>query len=159
MKNRKIFLGTILCVLLLVTLIDYLEFYQLKVIRLEVSIENLINSRLNRGNESIDMKTLLSFEWDEIYVFDPYTPQEVIYETLGTKYSTANNYLVYKINKDNTGLFYDHLKKIVFMNNNKVIYTENYNYHVFDFNKNYYTYNESLFIPTLNNGNYILKPK
>jgi hypothetical protein len=53
----------------------------------------MIQEKVNEIEDSltsIDLTELTPFEWDRVYTFDPYTPKEMVYETVGYKWDTIS---------------------------------------------------------------------
>ncbi len=55
----------------------------LKVDLWDVKLELLKSKVLS---EEVDLTTFAPFEWDEVYLFRPYTPKELIYKRIGYKW-------------------------------------------------------------------------
>ncbi len=70
---------------------------------------------------SINLSNVTPFEWDEMYSFDPYTPKEMIYETVGYKWGRISETVS------------EGMDQVVFMKDEKVVcylygYPENNRY-------------------------------
>jgi len=74
-------------------------------------LEKSISSAIEvKGVEEIDLSSLTDFDWEKVYIFGPYTTQEMINEKLGVNY------------KDPSSIDYrDDINLIVFLDNNKVV--------------------------------------
>ncbi|WP_216831506.1 hypothetical protein [Alkalihalobacterium elongatum] len=71
--------------------------------------------------ETIDLLDVTPFEWEVVYSFDPYTPKEMVYETVGYKWDRISETVSEGMNQ------------IVFMKEGKVVcylygYPENNGY-------------------------------
>jgi hypothetical protein len=143
----KIFLVLIVACSI-VLCIDYIGYRNKKVINVDISIIEDIQA-IEDGEYLID--EIIPFEWDEIHIFEPYISDSHIYQRVGKEYTTASNYLSYKIIDDHTGLWYDHLKKMVIMNKGVIIYDINYNRLLFDFKDSFYASNEVTYLYKKNN--------
>ncbi|MFC4099186.1 hypothetical protein [Paenibacillus xanthanilyticus] len=70
------------------------------------------------------MTDVADFEWDRMYMFQPYTPRDVMERTVGTTWNTSDSYLGYLIDQTSVGdhpLTYDHLHKLVFVKGDQVV--------------------------------------
>lgn len=80
----------------------------------------------NISEEPILLSRFLNFEWDEVYIIGPYTPNKKKHEIVGTTWYTNGTYIGYILD---TYLFYDgeiladSFQELVFTRNNKVIST------------------------------------
>ena len=89
--------------------------------------EELLKDEVLSVEESIETVNLLDitpFEWDIVYSFDPYTPKDTIYETVGYKWDRVSETV-------NEGM-----NQIVFLNEEKVVcylygYPQNNGYGIF----------------------------
>ncbi|WP_427338228.1 hypothetical protein [Caloranaerobacter sp. DY30410] len=98
-----------------------------------------------KDNSKIDFNKIIPFDWDEIYIFEPYIPREKIFNTVGSKWISSDTTFIEYLFSESTGLYTANLKKIVFLNNKKVIYDTNYNKYTFDFSENYYSKQNHVF--------------
>src|SRR5699024_8279973 len=79
--------------------------------------------------ETVNLSDITPFEWDVVYSFDPYTPKDTIYETVGYKWDRISETV-------NEGM-----NQIVFLNEDKVVcylygYPQNNGYGIFFTSKN-----------------------
>lgn len=79
--------------------------------------------------ETVNLSDITPFEWDIVYSFDPYTPKDTIYETVGYKWERISETV-------NEGM-----NQIVFLNEDKVVcylygYPQNNGYGIFFTSKN-----------------------
>ncbi|MCM3170140.1 hypothetical protein [Peribacillus frigoritolerans] len=98
----------------------------------DVNEELLKEEVLSIGHsvETINLLEVTPFEWDVVYFFEPYTPLDDIYETVGYKWDTISVTV-------NEGM-----NQIVFLNDGKVVcylygYPENNGYGISFESKNY----------------------
>ena len=109
----------------------------------EVILKNKITIAIAEGSE-INMQKITPFAWDKFYVFQPYTSEKYINETLGFESSLK-------------GPDYDELQLLVFVKENKIISSINYPRYSpgGDFlPENSYLPNEAIFI---NKNNILIK--
>ena len=74
--------------------------------------EDLLKEEVLSIDPSVETITLLDvtpFQWDEAYSFRPYTPKDVIYETIGYKWDIIAEAL------------YDEMGQVVFLKDGKVV--------------------------------------
>jgi len=67
---------------------------------------------------------VVSFEWDEMFVFEPYLTTEMMEKAAGAEWTTANTWLghIYQRTKSNhTPLLSDSFQKLVFLKEKKVV--------------------------------------
>ncbi|TYP72008.1 hypothetical protein [Paenibacillus methanolicus] len=70
------------------------------------------------------MTEVADFAWDRMYMFQPYTPRDVMEQTVGSTWNTSDSYLGYLIDQTSVGdhpLIYDHLHKLVFVKDDQVV--------------------------------------
>ncbi|MCD1161072.1 hypothetical protein [Peribacillus frigoritolerans] len=98
----------------------------------DVNEELLKEEVLSIGHsvETINLLEVTPFDWDVVYSFEPYTPSDHIYETVGYKWDTINATV-------NEGM-----NQIVFLNDGKVVcylygYPENNGYGISFESENY----------------------
>ncbi|MFY0804613.1 hypothetical protein [Peribacillus frigoritolerans] len=98
----------------------------------DVNEELLKEEVLSTGHsvETINLLEVTPFDWDVVYSFEPYTPLDHIYETVGYKWDTINVTV-------NEGM-----NQIVFLNDGKVVcylygYPENNGYGISFESENY----------------------
>ena len=77
----------------------------------DVNEELLKQEVMNIGSsvKYVNLSDITPFEWDLVYSFDPYTPKELIYETVGYKWDSISETV-------NGGM-----NQLVFMKNKKVV--------------------------------------
>ncbi|GKX31905.1 hypothetical protein SH1V18_43850 [Vallitalea longa] len=134
MKIKKVIISLILIFTILICG-DYINYRQKKIIEVKTSLIEDIKS-INNGKYLIN--EIIPFEWDQICIFEPYVGDKYIYEKIGKEYTTASNYLSYKLVDNHSGLHYDHLKKMVILKDGIVIYDENYDRLKLDFEDSFY---------------------
>ncbi len=101
------------------------------------SIVVYIENQLKDDNvKYINVKNMILFKWDELFIIRPYASEESISNVIGTNYGSYNF----------SGLVDEATKKIIFLRDKKIVYDEDFNSHIFNFNKHYYEYNEELVI-------------
>ena len=54
----------------------------------EKSIYSMVK---DQNNKYIKVKSIADFKWDKAYLFEPYTPQELIEKQLGVEYDDPSN--------------------------------------------------------------------
>ncbi|SHK02396.1 hypothetical protein [Paramaledivibacter caminithermalis] len=157
LKN-KLFITLIVSIVLISGFITFkiISYKSLQVNNIiEMDLEKLVQPYL-KNNSEIELSKVIPFDWDEIYIFEPYSSNGEIYSTVGVKWISANTtFFEYILNIDRTGLYRDHLKKIVFLKNKKVIYDKNYNKYIFDFSQNYYLKENQVFNVKRKNNTYL----
>lgn len=73
-----------------------------------------------------DMKDVTHFEWDLMYVFDPYISQDYMVEKIGREWNTNESYLNYLIDRSFIGQYEhpltdDSVNKLVFVSEHKIV--------------------------------------
>lgn len=74
--------------------------------------------------KSFTMDEVTSFEWDKIFIFEPYLPRDYMESIVGSKWTNANSYLGYLYQRsslDEFPLLDETYHKLVFINNDKVV--------------------------------------
>ncbi len=153
MKNRKMLLIIILVVFALI-FIDFLKYSSLKVDN-QGSVVTTLDSKVKETNKKYDINEIITFEWDYIYVFEPYTSKDEIVNVIGINYYTKT-YLLHRFFKGDSGLHDDNHKKIIFVKSGRVVHEENYDFRKMDFNKNLYDKSKVSFI-TLKDSTYFME--
>ena len=64
---------------------------------------------IEESAESVSLSDVTPFEWDHLYSFDPYTPKDIIYETVGYKWGRISETVSEGMNQ------------LVFMKDGKVV--------------------------------------
>ncbi len=109
-------------------------------------LENKLISAIATGME-IDIQKITPFEWDKLYVFEPYTYKEQISTTLGFKWSRS-------------APSYDELQLLVFVRQDKVVSSITFPRYppgadfLTESNSNVYLPNEAIFV---NENNKLIK--
>jgi len=92
----------------------------------DVNEELMKQEVMNIGSsiESVNLSDVTPFEWDLVYSFNPYTPKETIYKTVGYKWDSISETLSESMNQ------------LVFMKDGKVVcylygYPENNGYGIY----------------------------
>jgi hypothetical protein len=85
---------------------------------------------IGQSVETLNLLDVTPFEWDVVYSFNPYTPKDDIYETVGYRWDTTSETV-------NEGM-----NQIVFLNDGKVVcylygYPENNGYSIYFESENY----------------------
>lgn len=122
--------------------IDYAD-SKIKYTDANMNIDTLMKDKLE-AKKDLDLTKVISFDWDELYVFEAYSDERDILKTVGTKWTTTNSFLWYLVEHYDSGLYNDDRKKMVFVKNKKVICDVNYNIELFDFNEDYYKKENSI---------------
>ena len=123
MKNKN----KILCMIAIVSIATVIVFNLCKKDVWDINADKFVNSfNVISGDADIeDLNEFISFEWDELYSFAPYTAKEVIYEVIGYKWDNISE----SVN--------DNMNQIVFVKDGKVVcYLYGYPEHIklgFDF--------------------------
>ncbi|WP_068677799.1 hypothetical protein [Oceanobacillus sp. Castelsardo] len=118
MKSKKtvvIIVFSIVCIAIIINLFkkDLWNINEALLKEEVLSIENSV--------ETINLLDVTPFEWDVVYSFEPYTPKDAIYKTIGYRWDTISETV-------NEGM-----SQIVFLNDGKVVcylygYPENNGY-------------------------------
>lgn len=109
--------------------------------------KNELTNILNTGNENVDLKDELSFKWTEAYVFDPYTPDKKVKEEINNKWiAPTTSFISFVLNKETDYLIQDTDKRIVFINNDKVVKDIIYNKQNFDILNSHFHKNDTLIL-------------
>lgn len=142
--GRKGIVTIILVVTICLVVFDYIRFKKLQLIKQDYSIFSEIEREINKGIiEEISMSDVIPFQWDDIYIIAPYSSDNVIYKTIGSKYIDARSYLNYKLVGNDVGIVYeDSIEKIILLKDGKVIYEENFKTYIYKFDKRHYKNNE-----------------
>lgn len=110
-RRRKNILWGVILIIILIIISSYTNRdWQRNSTRL---VEELVNrGNLLSGSQNsyqLEANSIKSFQWDTIYVFEPYTSVERIYDTIGYRFG-----LIQETNNDN-------MLSIAFMNENKLV--------------------------------------
>ncbi|MFX3634783.1 MAG: hypothetical protein ACE3L7_23365 [Candidatus Pristimantibacillus sp.] len=84
---------------------------------------NNLNTAINEKNH-FAMTDITNFEWDRLYMFQPYTSRDEMEKIVGTEWNTNHSYTGYLMHKSSLGdypLSDDSLHKLVFVNDDKVV--------------------------------------
>ncbi|MDN4607239.1 hypothetical protein [Sporosarcina highlanderae] len=119
--------------IIIVVVAIMLSIFVMKVLKKDiwdVNEERLKQEVVNIGNsvELVNLSDITPFEWDLVYSFEPYTPKEIIFQTVGYKWDSISETV-------NGGM-----NQLVFMKDSKVVcyvygYPANNGYGIF-FNSN-----------------------
>ena len=103
------------------------------------------------AKSEIDISKITDFNWDECYVFPPYFPSKMVYEKVGTEWTTAKTYIEFLISHStendtlNDGEFL-----MVFKKGNKAIRSRRYSINklpaIFKLDNYKFTRNNSKFL-------------
>lgn len=112
-----------LLALLLLVLSSYINF---RIIKVDNNYAGDFRNQLTVSveAESFSMKDLTPFIWDKMYVIKPYTSKTEMQKILGIKWTTANTYLGYLLEKTYFGeypLDDDRFHKLIFVKDDEVI--------------------------------------
>ncbi|MEX6703170.1 hypothetical protein ABS315_26855 [Peribacillus frigoritolerans] len=127
MKSKKtvvIIAFSIICIAIIINLFNK----DLWDVNEELLKEEVLS--IGHSGKTINLLEVTPFEWDVVYSFEPYTPLDDIYETVGYKWDTISVTV-------NEGM-----NQIVFLNDGKVVcylygYPENNGYGISFESKNY----------------------
>lgn len=106
MTRKKILLMVVLLLLIIILIkVFKKDVWEVNEARLKEEIVNISES-----TESVNLKDVTPFEWDVMYSFDPYTPKEMIYETVGYKWGRVSETVS------------EGMDQVVFMKDGEVVY-------------------------------------
>lgn len=94
-KNRKpaVIIGIFLSIIILFLIFGTPGYQSIKIKNKSFGdTENNIKEACSKNN-TIDLKKLTNFDWDECYIFTPYYPSEKVYEKTGTEWTTYRTYI------------------------------------------------------------------
>ncbi|MEK4229315.1 hypothetical protein [Solibacillus sp. FSL H8-0538] len=123
-KRVAIIVMGILCIVLLTKILKK----DLWSVNAELFKEEFLS--ISQSVETVNLLNITPFEWDRAYSFNPYTPEDLIYETVGYKWDNISETV-------NEGM-----NQIVFLNDEKVVcyiygYPENNGYGLAFITENY----------------------
>lgn len=120
-KIRKVIL-VIICILVIVFCYFYIGYRMIKVDgQNAVEFENRIIPAIKAG-DSIDLRDMTSFQWDEFYYFHAYTPPKQMYEQTGARWTNNNTFAGYLLFNDfEKEILNDGFYALVFLYKSKVV--------------------------------------
>lgn len=124
MKSKKnlVFLS-IAIVFVVLFLFSYVPFLKIKVNNKHTAgFEQKLQEVMMR-KEVFDMKDVTDFEWDQMYVFYPYTSRKQMEETVGKKWTTGSypGYLLERTQLGNYPIDDESFNKLVFVRGEEVV--------------------------------------
>lgn len=124
MKNKRLIsiITAVLVIIILFFIFGTPKYQAIKVTSKNfANLENRLKEEVNT-NVEIDLKALTDFDWDECFVFPPYSPSAQVYEKVGTewtKHKTFIGYVIFHGTENET--VNDDQYLIVFKKDNKVV--------------------------------------
>lgn len=126
MVNKKMITGFKVFLLFLVILFiaSYINY---RIIKIDNSQSKSFHDSLVdlvATDECFDMCHVTPFDWDEMYIIRPYTPQKEMHKIVGIKWTTAHSYFGYIVEKYFLGeyqLLDDVIHELVFVKDGKVV--------------------------------------
>lgn len=86
-----------------------------------------------QGDKSLSLNDELSFDWTQAYIFDPYTPNKTVKETVNNNWiAPKTTFISYLFGRESDFLIQDTEKRIVIVNDYKVLKDIIYNKSEFD---------------------------
>lgn len=106
MKSKKSLLVITVCLLAAILILNLLmkDLWEVNANNLKKEVLSIDHSV-----KIINLPDITPFDWDTVYSFDPYTPKDLIYETIGYKWDTVSETV-------NEGM-----NQIVFLKEQKVV--------------------------------------
>lgn len=118
----------ILIILMIITLVSITVSY---VGYLKYNVSNKNNNAFRERlfstiyeEKTFTMEEVTSFEWDKMFVFEPYLSRDFMESVTGSEWTNANSYLEYLYQRsslDEFPLLDETYYKLVFINNDKVV--------------------------------------
>lgn len=99
------------------------------------SAKQQLVQRFRSDESSLNLKDAFSFEWTEAYIFGAYTDDEDIRKTIKSKWIPQYSFLEYLVGTDDHSLLSDGRKKIIFINEDRVVKDIVFNSSDFDINE------------------------
>lgn len=79
----------------------------------EIKLKNTIENNWQNGVKEINLKDVTEFEWEKVYIFQPYTQKEFIDEKLGFDFED---------NEESGIEYYDNITLLIFVEGDKVVF-------------------------------------
>lgn len=123
-KFKKLFVIALLAIIALPIIISYSDY---RFARVNNDDSELFTQQLQAAvqkGKPFDLKEVATFEWDEMYVFEPYRSREEMENAVGEEWHAETSYLGYLINDTSVGdypLVSEAVQKLVFVHEDEVV--------------------------------------
>lgn len=119
---------TVAAIILLIPVLifakSYLQYRDIRIQNLHAREFREALALVIKNNDAFDMREVTAFEWDEFYIIHPYTPRNQMQNIVGARWTTAESYLGFLVEKTVFGehpLDDDIIQELVFLKDGKVV--------------------------------------
>ncbi|WP_243388333.1 hypothetical protein [Bacillus kexueae] len=142
-KNLKKIIIGFLCIFGLFIAVKY-ALYNINMVD-DGDVVNELTRVMQQNNHELSLENELDFEWSEVYIFQPYTPEDSVKEIVGVEWiSPHTSFFSHLMGFSSEPLLQDSQKRMIFLNKDKVVKDIIYNETDFDILSNHMNSNELL---------------